>query len=645
MNAETIIKYPLVFFAALLTALALTPLWIRWAMRWNFLDRPGGRKQHLGPRPTGGGVVVFLAFHAACVILFLPSWAPFAGQVSVDGWHRFLLLSAGVLVLGLVDDRFSLSPLLKLAGQILLAVAAYMLDIHLQNILGITLPGWFDFIATIFWFLLVVNAFNLIDGIDGLAAGIAVIASLAIGLSMVFRQSPGDVLLFLGLAGACLGFLRYNFYPARVFLGDAGSMFIGFTIAALAISTNSKGPAMAAIGMPMLAIGVPLFDTLLAIWRRSVRFFMKDPDGRGWTPSFESADADHLHHRLLRSGKNHSQVAVFCYIMTALLAGAGLAATVFHNHSQGILGLTFLLAAYTVMRHLAWIELQESGWMVLRGLSRPVRRNRTLLLYLMGDVLLLNAALLASLLLQYGPEAGGIQALKKLWLENAPLDLGLPFLFLLLFRSYSRVWYLARISEYVSTVVAVLLGVAFACALQILGTGSSEQMVTRLLHAVLYAGLAAPAVLFVRAAVRMIQDLVFWRQRAEGGTESPELRALVCGAGYNTTLFLRRLMQRSSTESFVRVVGLVDRDEAIRGHFVHGLPVLGRIEELPALIAEYHVNTVYLVEESPEEEIQQIQDAVEAAGVNLLRWEIREVSLVHNGEAASQEVEVRPGSV
>ena len=162
--------------------------------------------------------------------------------------------------------------------------------------------------------------------VDGLAAGIASIAAVGIGLSLVFRGSPGDVLLFLGLAGACLGFLRYNFHPASVFLGDAGSMFLGFTLAALSISTNSKGPFMAGLGMPLLAVGVPLFDVVLAVWRRTMRRMLSRGAGQGSGPGLDEADADHLHHRLLRKGHGQGQVAGLLYVATAALVAVGMGA-------------------------------------------------------------------------------------------------------------------------------------------------------------------------------------------------------------------------------------------------------------------------------------------------------------------------------
>lgn len=627
MSLEAVIKYPVVFLTALVATLVLTSAWMRLAPRWGFMDPPGGRRIHSSPVPRGGGIAVFAGFHLACAVVFLLPWSRFSGQLSLGWWLKFLPLSAGVVGLGLLDDRINLKPIVKLLGQVILALAAYAADIRLQNLLGRSMPVWVDVLATVFWFVALMNAFNLIDGLDGLATGIALIASVGIGLSLVFRGAPGDVLLFLGFAGACLGFLRYNFHPAGVFLGDAGSLFLGFTLAALSISTHSKASFMAGIGVPLLAAGVPLFDSLLAVWRRSMRLLLRGPaQAAEPRPGFSVADSDHLHHRLLRMGLEPGRVAVYLYAATFLLVAVGLLASLFRDRALGILVLAFLLAAYTVMRHLADIELRASGQVVLQGLTRPVRRNRTLIIYLAGDVILLNLALLAALTLMDRMAGTGEGSLKAAWLQSAPLDVVLPFVFLLLFRSYSRVWYLARVSEYAGTGVAVTLGCAAAWGLHLVGGGlrASDGLV---IHYLLLAGMAAPAVVFTRASVRVVQDLMQWRPRGSPSGGASPVRALVYGAGYRTTLFLRQNTLRESEREPIEVVGLISGDAAITGHTVHGVRVRGTVRDLPALVARLRIACVYLVEEIGEDAIGELRATLAGTGVRLVLWKIVETEI------------------
>ncbi len=631
MSIEPLIKYPVVFLVGLLTVICVVPLWRRLAPRWGFMDRPGVRKIHRDPIPVSGGIAVFLGFHVACAVVFLYPWEPFAGQVSIEWWFRFLPLSVGVLALGLLDDRLDLRPWMKLAGQVLLAVAAYGLGIRLQNILGFDLPGWVDAVATVLWFVALMNAFKLIDGVDGLATGIALIASTGIGLSLIFRGAPGDVLLFMGFAGACLGFLRYNFYPASVFLGDTGSLFLGFTLAALSISTHSKASFMAGVGVPLLAVGVPLFDSLLAIWRRSMRHMLNRETQDGPGLGIERGDADHLHHRLLRKGHGQGRVAWTLYAATVLLVVVGILASVFNDRALGILVLAFLLAAYTVVRHLAGIELRESGKVVLQGLSRPVRRNRTLLFYIAGDILILNGVLLLVLKLWMLTGFSEMMPLKITWLQQAPVDVVLPFICLVLFRSYSRVWYLARISEYAATGLAVVLGYGLAFGFHLLGPQAPRQTVFWIFHYLLMAGIAAPLIMLTRAAVRIVQDLMQWRVRSGDG---PDLqRALVVGAGFRTVLFLRQLMLGTGEQTEIQVVGLVSDDAAVKGHYVHGIRVLGSVQDLPVLIPQHQIQKVYLIEPISEADLNRLCHSMRDLDIRLIRWELLETELSMSSHA------------
>ena len=621
---EQILKYPIVFgFAAFLSVL-LTRFWGPRAAKWGFVDLPGGRKIHENPIPVAGGIAVFLAFQAACALIFWYPWAPFASHINLGWWYRFLPLSTIIVLLGLIDDRWGMKPMVKLAGQTLVAVAAYAVNIRVQNVLGAGLPVWFDFVFTIFWFLLLVNAFNLIDGMDGLASGIGALASIGMAVSLVLRKSPGDVLLFLALSGACLGFLRYNFYPAKVFLGDTGSQFIGFTLAALTISTSSKGPAVAVIGMPLLAVGVPLFDTMLAVWRRSVRRILS-PGGapHSWVMAFQEGDADHLHHRLLTKGRMHSQVALYLYGGTVLLAATGVVLSVYHDRAIGILALAFVAGSYTIFRHLAWIELQDSGRAVLRGIRRPVRRNQTLLYYLAFDLVVLHVAWLSAVWLLEAVQEGGLGSLRHAWIRSVSTDIAIPFAMLVFSRSYSRVWYLARVTEYAKTGMALLTGFGVACGLQLIfdaGAGAHQ-----ILHYVVMASVAFPAVVGVRAALRLLQDFVQMPRvsLARASAERAE-RAIVWGGGYETALFLTKVSFDLGRQPPVRVLGIFSADDAVRGHYVHGVQVIGGIKALQAFVQERDVDTLYLTGDVSAEEYATLQEQVQAAGIRIVTFRMLE---------------------
>jgi hypothetical protein len=460
------------------------------------------------------------------------------------------------------------------------------------------------------------NAFNLIDGIDGLAAGIALIAAIGIGVSLVFRHSPGDVLLLAGFAGACLGFLRYNYYPASVFLGDTGSLFIGFTLAALTISTSSKGTAVAAIGVPLLAVGVPLFDVVLAVWRRSVRrWFSAAETGAG----IAKGDADHLHHRLLRQGRKQDQVAWLLYIATALLAATGVLATVFNDRALGILGVAFVVTAYIVFRHLAWVELRSTGEAILRGIARPVRRNLSLLFYILADLSILNLAWLAAVVL--GALHDGIvpDSLKNLWLRSVPVDVAVPFLVLVAFRSYTRTWSLASVAEYAAAGAAVVLGGGAAGALALLRTSSEGGLWELVLHYVLLTGFAVLGVVGLRASFRVVQELM----SRQGGTDSKDgspVRALIFGNGPDLMLYLGHRTATGCQNRNMVIVGLISNDDALCGHFIGGYPVSGHTQDIPALVVQKEINAFYVAGSVDEKQLESFRAAFRGTGIRMFHW-------------------------
>lgn len=627
MPAGHILKYLVVCLAGLGSSLLLTRCWRGVAPRLGMIDYPGGRKMHGRPVPVGGGIAVFFGFHIACAVLFLFPWNKFGGQVGIEWWFRFIPLSIAIVSLGLIDDRFGMKPAFKLLGQVLIAVAAYGLQIRVQNVLGLQLPGWVDFFITVLWFLAIMNAFNLIDGLDGLAVGIALIAAVGIAVSLIFRRSSGDVLLFAGFAGACLGFLRYNYYPASIFLGDTGSLFIGFTLAAMTISTSSKGTAIAAIGVPLLAVGVPLFDAVLAVWRRSVRRILYKTEGDLLSMGIDQGDADHLHHRLLRRGHRHDQVAWMLYAATALLAVSGMLATAFNDHVLGILGMTFIMAVYVVFRHLTWVELRDTGEVIVRGITRPVRRNLSLLFYILSDLAILNMAWLIATIL-VGPYASpGSPDIKALWLRSAPLDVTVPFLVLLGFRAYSRVWSLAGILEYAVVGVAVLFGGAMSYVISLLRAGLEIDRLGILLHYTVLIGLAIPAIVGVRAFFRLVPELLHRHRGADDTTARP--RALLFGEGQQAMLYLRSRALSSGAKENLNVVGIVSSDEALYGHFISGIRVLGLPQEIPALVHQKKVDTLVLAGDIDEALMSSLRDALRNSGIRLIHWNatVRETEL------------------
>jgi UDP-N-acetylmuramyl pentapeptide phosphotransferase/UDP-N-acetylglucosamine-1-phosphate transferase len=566
-------KYPAVFLIGLIATIVLTAAWRRLAPRLGLMDLPDPRRLHGSPMPSAGGIAIMGGFHLACAAIYLVPWLPFAGKLSLAWWLQYLAVSLYVLGVGLLDDRFRLKPAAKLAGQGVVALLAYALGMRVGTVFGTALPLVVDVGLTVAWFLMMMNAFNLIDGMDGLAAGLGVVAAAGLGLSLGFRHQPSDVLLCLALAGACLGFLRHNFHPAAVFMGDTGSMFIGCTIAAVALGTSSKGTAMASIWAPILAAGVPILDTGLAVWRRSVRSWAQEGNGKELAGGIAAADKEHLHHRLLKRGWSQRQVALALYGFGAVLCLAGVVSAVYREYALGVIMVTFLAGAYVVVRHLAWIELLDSGEAVLKRLHRRGPKSHAVVVYPVLDL----AAMAAALALSLGLMARDGGTIKKEWESAAPWAIGLPFLLLVASKAYGRVWSMARVSEYALTALAAIVGILLwmAGAITFCDHPSRHCVVVGLL----YVGLGVPLIVGSRVFVRGVQDLMAWQARVSAGRKESR-RILLIGAGADCLLFLKEVSLTGNNAGRISVVGMVDDDVALWGRWVHGYRVLGGLSSL-----------------------------------------------------------------
>ncbi|MFA0740851.1 MAG: hypothetical protein DFNUSKGM_000958 [Candidatus Fervidibacter sacchari] len=298
----------LAFLVATIVSMTLTPLSIRWAQGLGIVARPSTRKIHREPVPSWGGIALTIAF-------LLGTFSSWLFLKTVPDHTVGVLIGLFVVILvGTLDDRFSLSPKSKLLGQIAAAIlpTAFGLRVSfINNPFGegyIYLTPWQGWLLTVFWIVLLTNAVNLIDGLDGLAAGVSFFAALTLSFLSASQKLFPVAAAFVAIAGACMGFLPYNFHPARVFMGDTGAMALGYLFATLSILGAVKSAAaLSVLVMTGMVLAYPLIDTSFAILRRWLK-------GR---PIF-AADREHLHHRLLDSGFDQRQAVLMLYTLTLI---------------------------------------------------------------------------------------------------------------------------------------------------------------------------------------------------------------------------------------------------------------------------------------------------------------------------------------
>ncbi len=309
------------FIAAALLSLILTPLVRRVVLRYEIVDRPNARRVNVVPVPRSGGVAVSAAFLLVATIFLLVNGAigfvPVPATFKPSGAIALLLGGAAAAALGAADDLFDLRARWQLAGQLVLAGAAVALGIvinFINNPLGGGVIRFEGFAAgfAMFWIIGMINSINWIDGLDGLSSGVALIAAATLGLISLTTQvdQPLIAVLCFALAGALLGFLRWNFHPATIFAGTSGVQFVGYTLAVLSVLGTAK------VAVALLVLGVPIIDTFWIIVRRISQ-------GRSpFTP-----DRSHIHHRLLDLGLTHRQTVLVIYGICVALAVLALVLT------------------------------------------------------------------------------------------------------------------------------------------------------------------------------------------------------------------------------------------------------------------------------------------------------------------------------
>ena len=305
---------------ALVIVVLLTPAVGGMARMLGVVDRPGMRRLNRSPVPRLGGLALFFGIFVPA-LAFLPLGRETKG----------LLLGAAVATLvGAIDDFRGLVWWEKLGGQIAAAAIPTGFGIWVQNftfpLVGVhQLPGWVGVPLTILWIVAIMNMVNFLDGLDGLAAGVCGISGFTFCLIALSLGRPEPAILAAIVFGACLGFLRHNFYPARIFMGDSGALLLGFTLGALAVQGLLKTAAIATLLFPLLILAVPILDTSFVVAKRI----------KHGEPIY-GADRTHLHHRFLNIGFSQKRAALTMWAWCAVLAGAALATRFIHPHAHGV---------------------------------------------------------------------------------------------------------------------------------------------------------------------------------------------------------------------------------------------------------------------------------------------------------------------
>lgn len=598
-----VLEIGVVLTASCLAALALTPVVRLLAQRLGFVAKPAADRWHQQPTALLGGVAVAVATAIGVVVsMLLPGevWG-FRAERIVHQPALGVLISAGMMfAVGLVDDVVRLKPQLKFLFQALAGITL----IGTGAILPVT--PWFgaNVVVTLFWFVAVTNAFNLLDNMDGVAAGVATIASLFLGVAFARQGAWLHAALAWSLAGATLGFLRYNFQPASIFMGDAGSLFIGSALAGLVVTspTAVSGGLVSVLFVPLAIVAVPVLDTTLVTVTRTLA-------GRG----IAQGGRDHSTHRLVALGLSERQVALLLYAFAGL---SGMVALFLMQVDRGLgilIGTAFLvgmslLAAYLGRLHVVHTNESRGSRKATILMGNLLYKQR--LAQLLLDVLLVTLAYYGAFRLKFD---GALPAeYVDAFQTTLALVIAVKVVALAVFGVYRGAWQYAGLVDLHRLVGGLLVSgaVIFVYA---------ELRVPELAHShgILYIDvlLSGALVLGARVTFRSLDTVRRWLRLRTGE------RVLIYGAGDGGELVVRQLVNDPALN--FQPVCFVDDDVRKQGAKIHGVPVVGGFESL-ALAIELHdpQKMIISTRKLSAERLAAVQSFAMRQGLDLLEIEL-----------------------
>ncbi|NNC89272.1 MAG: hypothetical protein HKN82_12500 [Akkermansiaceae bacterium] len=614
------------FVVALGLSLLLTRTMIRLGPRLGLLDTPGARRIHKTPIPRAGGLAVWIAFlmSGALVLGLLGG----SGKFDWD-WFKAFALASGVLVgIGVIDDRGGMSAWLKLGGQILVAVLLFFAKgSGVGTLLGYEVPVWMDLGIWVIWTVGLINAFNLIDGMDGLCGGLASISIGALALMSFAWGRVLDGLVMVAMLGAVLGFLRYNLHPARIFLGDAGSMFIGLFIASAATVSAGERAVLATVLLPLLVAGVPLFDVLLAVWRRTARRWLSEL-GVGRAAKIFGADREHLHHRLMSFGLTQRKAAGILYAIALGGVIIAILPSVFDERAVGITVAAVLVAGLLGIRYVIPVELHASGAVVDLAVKRPAKGRLIAAAYFVFDSIVLVTAMAVAFTIEHN---GGLAWLGREKLAAfVAVAVACGLVGLRAAKAQARHWSRASMRDFWA--LLLWLAVAFQVAFTIT-TLVDQDLAWSSARVLLMAFLISGGLLVVpRSLAQVLREAsIDAVHRRMGKSKGERPRIALYGAGDLGDLFLSHLKITSPRRmNEMRIVGFIDDHPNLKGRSMDGFRIHGGVGCLPELAKKYHLHGVVLtLSRLDPERAEILNEMCSKLGLKLYRWrpylEFREV--------------------
>jgi UDP-GlcNAc:undecaprenyl-phosphate GlcNAc-1-phosphate transferase len=584
------------------------------------MDEPNARKIHSRPIPRLGGVVIYASFFLS--VAFLSFIDPGLQSLASFGPYKGVMITAAlvlILGLGIFDDLKPRTPAQKLVIQIIAATLVYLVGFRVsvvsnplsKGLLGL---GILEYPATLLWIVGITNAFNLIDGLDGLAAGIAIIASLTIAAISFLVNDVSTTIMVLLLAGTVVGFIRYNFNPAKIFLGDSGSLFLGFALAVFSIRSSTKGSTALAILVPILCLGLPIMDTLLSMLRRLLGSLLpeqaKSKPFFGKFASMFVPDNGHIHHRLLARGLSHKSTVVLLYFVSCAFGLGAFAVTITNNVGASLILVAVAVATIVGVRQLHYKEMEVLRSGILLPIYEWPLMNRRLFQGFLDLAFVVVAYASAFFVVSHG-RLTTISEQKLL--ATLPFVGGIKLLVFYAAGQYKGTFRHLSIGDALRTLKVVVLsesitGVVFAFLPQPWNIPELSILLLDFFFVLTLVG-------GIRTSFFVLNYL--FRQEHNGGRQ-----VIIYGADARGVLALQQILNDHALN--LSPVGFLDESPQLEGKRLNGYPVYGGHWKLQQLLRNMKIEEILLSGDAVKPEIlRRLKQIARSHGVSVRRFTVR----------------------
>ena len=587
-------------------------------------------------------IAVFVTF--VLTVFIINHFSPLSGLLSLQWFKAFATASLLLIIVGILDDRWGVNAWLKLLAHALSAVFLfYTSGGNVGSVMGIAVPEWVDLAIWAIWTVAIINAFNLIDGMDGLCAGLGMISVLSLTILTIALKSGTDAIVLIVMLGTLLGFLRYNFNPAKIFLGDTGSMFIGFFIASVALVSTGERFTAASLLLPLIVAGIPLIDVMLAVWRRSFRSLLYRL-GVGGKDSVFGADQHHLHHRLLSYGLTQRKVATILYTLAILGSFVALIPSLFDHRTMGLTVAALFVSGLIGFRYLAPVELKISGEVFKLILKRPARSRLKRFVLTFYDM----AAILFGVTFSYVLHNNGSFPLfdasalaKSTFIPTTAITLAACLFVLNAGKAQIRLWSRATFRDFLSLALWFSIGTIVATTLNIIISDETYATIQKQTMTYAFTGilLVLPRCLSTLLRESVIDTL--HRNVAKPNANRPKV--VLYGAGNMGELFLLHIKTTAARHfEEMRIVGIIDDHPELNLRYQDGFKIRGGLHAVGEICrTEGDLDGIILTmrELPPEEKMTEIREICQKFGLTLYRW-APDLKVIEIGESPPLQAKI-----